>query len=112
MAGAAVVVDPAIRIALNGFDLCPGGADPGGGGCGTTFTVRVGDQLSARAYNSYDDTLLTTGTFDWTLGANADPATATRPVRRVQVHRPGRLDDRHPHLDAPRPEPHLRGRSR
>lgn len=79
VAGAAVVVDPGIRIALNGIDLCPSGPTPGGGGCGTTFTVKVGDQLAARAYNQLDDSLLTTGTFAWTLGTNADPATATGP---------------------------------
>ncbi len=79
VAGAAVVVDPTIKIALNGFDLCPGGAGPGGGECGSTFTVRVGDQLSARAYNLYNDTMLTAGTFAWNLGANAEPPTATGP---------------------------------
>ena len=50
VAGAAVVVDPGIRIASNGVDLCPGGPGPGGGGdCGTTYFVRVGESLSARA---------------------------------------------------------------
>lgn len=77
--GAAVVVDPAIRIALNGIDLCPGGPGPGGGECGTTFVVRVGDQLAARAYNQLNDSLLTTGGFAWNLGTNADPATASGP---------------------------------
>lgn len=79
VAGAGVLVDPGIRIALNGFDLCPSGPSPGGGGCGTTFSVRVGDQLAARAYNQLDDTLLTSGAFSWSFGANADPATATGP---------------------------------
>lgn len=80
VAGAAVVVDPGIRIALNGVDLCPSGPGPGGGGdCGTTFSVRVGDQLAARAYNQRDSTLLTTGTFAWSLGTNANPPTATGP---------------------------------
>ncbi len=39
--------------------------------------MRVGDQISARVYNSLNDTLLTAGTFAWSLGTNADPATAT-----------------------------------
>lgn len=77
VAGAAVVVDPEIRIAVNGIDLCPGGPGPGGGPCGTTMNVRVGDQISARVYNSLNGTLLTAGSFAWTLGTNADPATAT-----------------------------------
>lgn len=79
VAGAAVVVDPGIRIALNGVDLCPSGPGPGGGDCGTNFSVRVGDQLAARAYNQYNDALLTTGAFSWSLGTNANPATATGP---------------------------------
>ena len=79
VAGAAVEVDPAIRIALNGVDLCPGGPGPGGGNCGTTFDVHVGDQLSARAYNQFNESLLTLGTFSWSLGTYADPATATGP---------------------------------
>lgn len=79
VAGASVVVDPEIRIAVNGFDLCPGGPGPGGGSCGTTFDVRVGEQVSARAYNGLNDTLLTEGTFAWSLGTNANPATATGP---------------------------------
>ena len=41
--------------------------------------MRVGDQISARAYNSLNGTLLTAGTFAWSLGTNADPATATGP---------------------------------
>jgi hypothetical protein len=79
VAGAAVVVDPGIRIALNGVDLCPSGPGPGGGDCGTTFFVRVGDQLAARAYNQLNSTLLTAGTFGWSLGTNASPPTATGP---------------------------------
>ena len=79
VAGAAVVVDPKIRIAVNGVDLCASGPGPGGGSCGTTFAVRVGEQLSARVYNDLNDTLLTTGSFAWSLGTNADPATATGP---------------------------------
>lgn len=79
VAGAAVVVDPEIRIAVNGVDLCGGGPGPGGGACGTTFDVRVGEQISARAYNGLTDTLLTDGTFSWSLGTNANPATATGP---------------------------------
>jgi|GEM_PF-1869553 len=79
VAGAAVVVDPEIRIALNGVDLCPSGPGPGGGACGTTFDVRVGEQVSARAYNGLNDTLLTAGSFAWSLGTNANPATATGP---------------------------------
>lgn len=80
VAGASVVVDPGIRIALNGVDLCPSGPGPGGGGdCGTTFFVRVGDQLAARAYNQLNSTLLTAGTFGWSLGTNSSPATATGP---------------------------------
>ncbi len=79
VAGAGVIVDPGIRISSNGVDLCPSGPSPGGGGCGTNFTVRVGDQLAARAYNQLDDTLLTTGTFAWSFGTNADPASATGP---------------------------------
>ena len=80
VAGAAVVVDPGIRIASNGVDLCPGGPGPGGGGdCGTTYFVRVGESLSARAYNQLDNELLTDGTFAWSLGTNATPATATGP---------------------------------
>jgi hypothetical protein len=39
----------------------------------------VGEQISARAYNDLNDTLLTTGSFAWSLGTNADPATATGP---------------------------------
>ena len=61
------------------IDLCPGGPGPGGGDCGTTFFVRVGDQLVARAYNQLTSTLLTTGTFGWSLGTNASPATASGP---------------------------------
>jgi hypothetical protein len=80
VSGAAVVVDPEIRIALNGIDLCPSGPGPGGGACGTTFDVRVGDQVSARAYNGLNDTLLTEGTFAWSLGTNANPATASGPA--------------------------------
>jgi hypothetical protein len=79
VAGAAVVVDPEIRIALNGVDLCPSGPGPGGGSCGNVFDVRVGEQVSARAYNGLNDTLLTEGTFAWSLGTNANPATATGP---------------------------------
>jgi hypothetical protein len=79
VAGAAVVVDPRIRIAVNGVDLCPSGPGPGGGSCGTVFNVRVGEQISARAYNDINDTLLTTGSFAWSLGTSADPATATGP---------------------------------
>jgi len=79
VAGAAVVVDPEIRIALNGVDLCPSGPGPGGGSCGNIFDVHVGDQLSARAYNGLNDTLLTDGTFAWSLGTNASPGTATGP---------------------------------
>jgi hypothetical protein len=79
VSGAAVVVDPAIRIALNGVDLCPGGPGPGGGTCGTTFDVRVGEQLAALAYNELTNSLLTTGTFAWSLGTNANPPTATGP---------------------------------
>lgn len=80
VAGAATVVDPGIRIALNGVDLCPSGPGPGGGDCGTTFAVRVGDQLSARAYNQLNESLLTTGAFAWSLGTNASPATASAPA--------------------------------
>ncbi|MCL4809270.1 MAG: hypothetical protein KJ062_16010 [Thermoanaerobaculia bacterium] len=79
VAGEAVVVDPGIRIALNGVDLCPSGPGPGGGDCGTTFFVRVGDQLAARAYNQLNGTLLTAGAFGWSLGTNASPATASGP---------------------------------
>ncbi len=79
VAAAAVVVDPGIRIALNGVDLCPSGPGPGGGDCGTTFSVRVGDQLAARAYNQLTSSLLTTGAFAWSLGTNASPATASGP---------------------------------
>lgn len=79
VAGAAVVVDPEIRIAVNGVDLCPSGPGPGGGGCGSTFDVRVGEQISARAYNGLNETLLTAGSFSWSLGTNANPATATGP---------------------------------
>ncbi len=80
VAGAGVVVDPGIRIALDGIDLCPGGPGPGGGGdCGTTYSVRVGDQLAARAYNQVNDSLLTSGTFAWSLGTNAAPPTAAGP---------------------------------
>lgn len=79
VAGAGVVVDPGIRIALNGVDLCPSGPGPGGGDCGTSFAVRVGDQLAARAYNQLNESLLTAGTFAWSLGTNASPATASGP---------------------------------
>lgn len=79
VAGASVVVDPEIRIAVGGVDLCPSGPGPGGGSCGTVFDVHVGEQVSARAYNSLNDTLLTEGTFSWSLGANANPATGTGP---------------------------------
>ncbi len=79
VAGAAVVVDPEVRIAANGVDLCPSGPGPGGGACGSVFDVRVGDQLSARVYNGMTGTLLTTGSFTWSLGTNANPATATGP---------------------------------
>ena len=117
VAGAAAVVDPEIRIAVNGIDLCPGGPGPGGGPCGTTMNVRVGDQISARVYNSLNGTLLTAGTFAWTLGTNADPATATgssaafkytAPVASTNVvltwtprsepHHPPGDDDRHGRL--------------
>lgn len=79
VAGAGVIVDPAIRIAANGLDLCPGGPGPGGGSCGTTYPVKVGDALAARAYNNFDGALLTAGGFSWALGTNSDPATATGP---------------------------------
>jgi len=79
VSGAAVVVDPAIRLAINGVDLCPGGPGPGGGSCGTNFEVRVGDVITARAYNQLGEQLLTTGTFGWNLGTNADPGSATGP---------------------------------
>lgn len=79
VSGEAVSVSPGIMVAQNGVDLCPGGPGPGGGTCGTNFTVRVGDSLSVRAYNQLDATLLTIGTFDWSLGTNASPATATGP---------------------------------
>ena len=78
-AAPALVVDPGIKIASNGVDLCPGGPGPGGGDCGTTFYVRVGESLSARAYNQLNNALLTDGTFSWTLGTNATPATASGP---------------------------------
>lgn len=80
VAGAAIVVDPGIRVAVNGVDVCPSGPGPGGGGdCGTTFFVRVGDQIAARAYNQLNSSLLTAGAFAWSLGTNANPATATGP---------------------------------
>lgn len=79
VAGDAVVVNPSIRIALDGVDLCPGGPGPGGGGCGGAISVRVGDSLSARAYNELNDSLLLTGAFSWDLGQNASPAASTSP---------------------------------
>mgnify|MGYP001059551691 CR=1 FL=1 len=88
VAGEAVLVDPSIRISLDGVDLCPGGPGPGGGSCGTTFDVRVGDQLAGRAYNEFTNALLTTGTFTWSLGANADPATATGPSTSFKYSAP------------------------
>lgn len=88
VAGDAVVVDPAIRIALDGVDLCPGGPGPGGGGCGGAISVHVGDALSARAYNELNDTLLLTGAFSWDLGQNASPAGSTSPSVAFQYTAP------------------------
>jgi len=79
VAGDAVVVNPSIRLALDGVDLCPGGPGPGGGGCGGSIFVRVGDALSARAYNELNDSLLLTGAFSWDLGQGASPAGSTSP---------------------------------
>lgn len=86
--GAGVIVDPAIRLAVNGVDLCPAGPGPGGGSCGTNFEVRVGETISARAYNDYNDSLLTTGTFAWNMGTNASPASGTGPSVSFQYTAP------------------------
>lgn len=88
VAGDAVVVNPSIRLALGGVDLCPGGPGPGGGGCGGAVSVRVGDALSARAYNELNDSLLLTGGFSWELGQNASPATSTSPSVAFQYTAP------------------------
>lgn len=88
VAGDAVVVDPSIRIALDGVDLCPGGPGPGGGGCGGAISVRVGDALSARAYNERNDSLLLIGGFSWDLGQNASPAGSTSPSVAFQYTAP------------------------
>ena len=88
VAGDAVVVDPSIRIALGGVDLCPGGPGPGGGGCGGAIAVSVGDALSARVYNERNDSLLLTGAFSWDLGQNASPAGSTSPSVAFQYTAP------------------------
>ncbi|MHB8797161.1 MAG: hypothetical protein ACYDBY_01740 [Thermoanaerobaculia bacterium] len=88
VAGDPVVVNPSIRIALDGVDLCPGGPGPGGGGCGGAVSVRVGDALSARAYNELNDSLLLTGGFSWDLGQSASPATSTSPSVAFQYTAP------------------------
>ncbi len=80
VAGAAVTVSPSIKVLVNGLDVCPPGGGPGGGGvCGTTFDVKVGDTITAIAYNELAGRPIPAngGTFSWTLGTGATPATAS-----------------------------------
>ena len=77
-----VVIDPDIHILINGWDPCdnvqPG---PGGGaaGCPEVFDVRVGDNLTAIAFNKLSNAPIfsAAGTFDWKFAGPATPATGT-----------------------------------
>jgi hypothetical protein len=77
-----VVIEPEIHIFINGFDPCetiqpgPGGGTPG---CPDPFQVRVGDSLTAVAFNRYSNAPIfaSAGTFAWTLGGGAQPASGT-----------------------------------
>lgn len=76
--GSPVIVDPAIRVFVNGIESCPGGAGPGGGGdCGTIFDAKVGDVIKVQAFNRQTTRAIPAGTYAWTFGLNAQPAAGT-----------------------------------